>query len=187
MINKDTIANEGTIAIFRAGNWELVTPTVPGQLLNLSTGALVNPYPTCRDGKKNQGESRVDCGGPCPACPGTCIDGIQNQDETGIDCGGSYCYTCQDTYDDYLFLTDASGSVGFDNWRVEKDFVSDIIKNQISLQSRVGIIVFSTKTKVKWHLNDSKDRNTIDDAIMNLPYLDGYTSTLDALNEAVNI
>ena len=48
--------------------------------------------PTCSDGIQNQGETGVDCGGPCPACP-TCGDGIQNQGETGIDCGGPVSYT----------------------------------------------------------------------------------------------
>ncbi|VVB51050.1 Carboxypeptidase regulatory-like domain protein [uncultured archaeon] len=48
--------------------------------------------PTCDDGVKNQGESGVDCGGPCPKCP-TCFDGLQNQDETDVDCGGT-CRAC---------------------------------------------------------------------------------------------
>ncbi|MEO5906280.1 MAG: GEVED domain-containing protein [Saprospiraceae bacterium] len=47
---------------------------------------------TCSDGIQNQGETGIDCGGPCPACP-TCNDGIQNQGETGIDCGGP-CAPC---------------------------------------------------------------------------------------------
>lgn len=48
--------------------------------------------PTCSDSIQNQGETGVDCGGPCPACP-TCFDGIQNQGEAGIDCGGP-CKPC---------------------------------------------------------------------------------------------
>ncbi len=51
---------------------------------------------TCDDGKQNQGERGIDCGGPCPACvsiPPTCTDGEQNQGETGIDCGGP-CPPC---------------------------------------------------------------------------------------------
>ncbi|MBS3119559.1 hypothetical protein J4475_01930 [Candidatus Woesearchaeota archaeon] len=54
--------------------------------------------PTCTDLVKNQGETGVDCGGPCPAC-GTCFDSIQNQGETGVDCGGpclKVCGTCFD-------------------------------------------------------------------------------------------
>ncbi|MDX2361275.1 MAG: T9SS type A sorting domain-containing protein [Crocinitomicaceae bacterium] len=53
--------------------------------------------PTCVDGIQNQGETGVDCGGPCPACPPpSCVDGIQNQGETDIDCGGP-CPACPPT------------------------------------------------------------------------------------------
>ncbi len=47
---------------------------------------------SCSDGIQNQGETGIDCGGPCAPCP-TCSDGIQNQGETGIDCGGP-CQPC---------------------------------------------------------------------------------------------
>ena len=52
---------------------------------------------TCYDELLNQGETDIDCGGPCAACP-TCNDGIQNQEETGLDCGGpcAACPTCDD-------------------------------------------------------------------------------------------
>jgi hypothetical protein len=50
------------------------------------------PCYTCADGIINQGETAVDCGGPCTACP-TCFDTIQNQGETGVDCGGP-CPSC---------------------------------------------------------------------------------------------
>lgn len=37
------------------------------------------PTPTCNDGIQNQGESGIDCGGPCPACPVLCSDlGFEN-------------------------------------------------------------------------------------------------------------
>lgn len=51
--------------------------------------------PTCWDGIQNQGETGIDCGGPCAPCPpvATCSDGIQNQGETGVDCGGP-CPDC---------------------------------------------------------------------------------------------
>ena len=52
---------------------------------------------TCDDGIQNQGETGIDCGGPCAACE-TCNDGIMNQNETGVDCGGvcAACPTCND-------------------------------------------------------------------------------------------
>jgi hypothetical protein len=56
------------------------------------------PPATCTDGIQNQGETGIDCGGPCAPCPSgpTCTDGIQNQGETGIDCGGP-CAPCPPT------------------------------------------------------------------------------------------
>ena len=53
--------------------------------------------PTCSDGIQNQGETGVDCGGPCDDCA-SCNDGIQNQGETGVDCGGpcADCASCND-------------------------------------------------------------------------------------------
>ncbi|MFC2162148.1 hypothetical protein ACFLRF_00570 [Candidatus Altiarchaeota archaeon] len=53
------------------------------------------PDPSCVDGRLNQGELGVDCGGPCRPCKGrpTCRDRIQNQGELGVDCGGP-CPEC---------------------------------------------------------------------------------------------
>ena len=48
---------------------------------------------TCNDEIQNQGETDVDCGGPCDACP-SCDDDIQNQGETDVDCGGP-CTMCE--------------------------------------------------------------------------------------------
>ncbi len=56
------------------------------------------PCPTCDDGVQNQGETDIDCGGPCdPCCPtcASCSDGKRNQGETDIDCGGP-CSSCYD-------------------------------------------------------------------------------------------
>ncbi len=48
---------------------------------------------SCNDGLHNQGETGIDCGGPCSlACP-TCVDGTLNQGEESVDCGGP-CQAC---------------------------------------------------------------------------------------------
>jgi hypothetical protein len=54
--------------------------------------------PSCTDGFVNQGETGVDCGGPCGACAAMCGDGIQNSDEDGVDCGGSFCGGCPSAF-----------------------------------------------------------------------------------------
>ena len=77
-------------------------------------GVCVNS--TCDDHVQDDGETDVDCGGPCSGCAtgqnckvdkdcanlicdpsshtctmATCYDGVQNEQETGGDCGGPIC------------------------------------------------------------------------------------------------
>lgn len=44
------------------------------------------PPATCSDGTQNQGETGVDCGGPCPACGPFCGDGTCDSGETCGNC-----------------------------------------------------------------------------------------------------
>jgi len=61
-------------------------------------GGPCPPCPSCDDKKQNQGEEGVDCGGPCSRSCSTCSDGVKNFGETGVDCGGACgpCATCTD-------------------------------------------------------------------------------------------
>ncbi|MBI4837109.1 MAG: hypothetical protein HY813_01730 [Candidatus Portnoybacteria bacterium] len=38
---------------------------------------FIKPAPTCFDGKFNQGEEQIDCGGPCPSCEIRTLKGIK--------------------------------------------------------------------------------------------------------------
>ncbi|MDP4999802.1 MAG: M43 family zinc metalloprotease [Saprospiraceae bacterium] len=97
--------NDACMYMFSAGQvarMEAYTATFLSRITSnaanvLGTGGGSPPAPTCNDGIQNQGETGVDCGGPCTACA-TCNDGIRNQGETGIDCGGpcTACATCND-------------------------------------------------------------------------------------------
>ncbi|MEY3236812.1 MAG: hypothetical protein RI883_913, partial [Bacteroidota bacterium] len=58
-----------------------------------TTLAFVGSSGTCIDGIQNQGETGIDCGGPCVACP-NCYNGIMDGNETGIDCGPSCPLPC---------------------------------------------------------------------------------------------
>lgn len=68
--------------------------------------------PTCRDSIRNQNETGVDCGGPCPTCF-TCADGIQNQGEEDIDCGGP-CPACPSCFDGIMNCHDGHCEKGID-------------------------------------------------------------------------
>lgn len=68
---------------------------------------ICQPYFSCDDGIKNQGEDYIDCGGPCKPC-GSCNDGVKNGDEEEIDCGGS-CPDC-------TIACTKNDSCGIDHW-----------------------------------------------------------------------
>ena len=79
-----------------------------------------NPEPSCDNGLLDDGETDVDCGGPCPTpcmddegcsmpgdcdsgvcedgicIPASCEDGVHNAAETDKDCGGPDCDPCHD-------------------------------------------------------------------------------------------
>ncbi|MBN1544676.1 hypothetical protein JW898_04390 [Candidatus Woesearchaeota archaeon] len=69
--------------------------------------------PTCKDKIRNQGETGIDCGGPCPPCP-SCTDSILNQQEEKVsqimsadtkdrsDCGGPFCPVCPTCEDNIM-------------------------------------------------------------------------------------
>jgi len=85
-------------------------------LLN-STACGTPADPTCDDGIQNQGETGVDCGGPCAAICPSCTDGVQNGSETGVDCGGPSCPSCPCLGDDVTL------TLNFDNYPEETSFI----------------------------------------------------------------
>ena len=74
-----------------------------------STGCEQGVCTSCIDGIQNQGETGVDCGGPCAPCGGSCTDGQKNGGETGVDCGGPVCEACSSTCNDLVQDGDEKG------------------------------------------------------------------------------
>lgn len=54
--------------------------------------------PTCFDGRKNQDETDIDCGGVCETCvtPANCNNRKTDPGEEGVDCGGECSVPCND-------------------------------------------------------------------------------------------
>ncbi|MCC6623824.1 MAG: hypothetical protein IT385_21375, partial [Deltaproteobacteria bacterium] len=99
-----------------------LTATTPGGWGCRSMEVVVDPVRACYDRQQNGGETGVDCGGPCGACPGaacdggggcasgvcaggacvapTCTDGARNGRETGVDCGGTCPNDCPSCHDE---------------------------------------------------------------------------------------
>eukprot|EP01083_Nonionella_stella_P318523 1164802_1 len=63
-------------------------------------------------------------------------------------CGwtNSICHCKSSTELDILFAIDASGSVGEDNWKVQRDFIKKLVVHDINIDvSKIGFAIFSTK------------------------------------------
>jgi hypothetical protein len=73
-------------------NKSLIIATLMGMFM-YSCSKTIDNTGTCSDGRQNQGEQGIDCGGPCDALCPSCADGIMNQDENAVDCGG-LCDPC---------------------------------------------------------------------------------------------
>ncbi len=110
--------------------------------------------PSCSDGKLNQDEIKVDCGGAtCDVCP-TCFDGIQNQDELAIDCGGT-CNDCPPVWVEVTsgvstslnsieFISETEGFIVGDNGTLltTKDGGSSWSKSALSVTADLNAIQF---------------------------------------------
>lgn len=90
--------NDACMYMFTAGQVERMESSIQNRLQNVLGNAAivcsVAPEPTCSDNIRNQGETGIDCGGPCDDCGQTCDNGLKDGDETGVDCGGSCPNAC---------------------------------------------------------------------------------------------
>lgn len=70
------------------------------------------------------------------------------------------------------------------NFLAMKDFIKDFLLNANIDDGnvRVGIVTFSTKDYLQFHLNQHTDKYRLFEAIDKIPYLFGGTNTADALN-----
>lgn len=92
---------------------------------------------------------------------------------------------------DIVFVIDSSGSVrdtnppdgSTDNWQLMLQFVNDVVyRLPISANgTRVGFVRFSTSASNLFYLNSYTDKRQLQDAITAVPYSEGITNTVAAL------
>jgi hypothetical protein len=125
-------------------DWSTSCTFVAGDATSSSCLNTESVQPTCSDGIQNQGETGIDCGGPCRACA-TCFDGIQNQDETGVDCGGvcSACPTAESCeVPSGLYVSSITRSSARLNWTAVSGAITYVV--QIKLSGSTAWYSFST-------------------------------------------
>lgn len=84
---------------------------------------------------------------------------------------------------DLVFVLDASGSVGFNNFQTTKAFAENVT-NTFAIgpeDTQVGAIVFSTIANISFLLNSSTDRSGVVEGIRDIEYTGGFTNTAGAL------
>lgn len=84
---------------------------------------------------------------------------------------------------DVVFVVDASGSIGPANFQKVKAFIKDVIQtfDIDPRHTRVALIEFSTFAKIEFKLNEITNLTELLEAVENITYSGGGTSTSDAL------
>ena len=84
---------------------------------------------------------------------------------------------------DVVFVIDTSGSIGFSNFQLIREFTANISTELISSSpnSAVGVILFASSAYVHFNLRTYTTLNALLSAIYNLPYSSGGTDTDEAL------
>ena len=83
-----------------------------------------------------------------------------------------------------FFVTDESGSVGYSNYQIMKDFVYDIV-NAFDIgpdDVQVGLMSYSSSYTFRFYLSTYSSKGLVLTAISSLPYNSGGTNTAGAIN-----
>lgn len=87
---------------------------------------------------------------------------------------------------DIVFILDSSGSVGSTNFQKMLGFVKNMV-NGMDISptgTEVGVITYSDRTHLEFHLNAHSDKQSLEQAISGIRYISGGTNTADALKYA---
>ena len=90
---------------------------------------------------------------------------------------------CIAKFADVVFVVDSSGSIGRPNFEKIKEFIKNVVLTfDVDYRyTRVGLIEFSTTPSIEFKLNEKTNITDLIDAIDNITYSGGGTSTSDAL------
>jgi len=147
---------------------------------------------TCDDGKKNQGEAGVDCGGPCPACAPSCADGVKNQGEEGVDCGGP-CTECGSKTGWRWAHSGDGNQHDPDDWHASAMALALMYKAGLkhklahfNWNNHLGDNSSSMKNQHDWHVNTARQTFGYSDDSVFHNCQDNLEGTIKHLKDAIN-
>ena len=91
--------------------------------------------------------------------------------------GETSCYCDSQEPLDVIFLLDESGSMGYDNFRQEVQFVIDMIQTSLAPESNVHITKFGSRIRPVWNFTEDQSNGWSDatTALDNTAYYGGGT------------
>ena len=94
-------------------------------------------------------------------------------------------YTITECYRDIdlFIILDSSKSINKEKYELAKKFVADLVSGFTigEYNVRVGLVIFSTTVKPMFNLDGSFDQTVVLNKIRNIPYLNTFTATGDAI------
>ena len=87
---------------------------------------------------------------------------------------------------DLCFIVDASMSIDAANWKLQQEFLTQIVDRfTVSpIHVRIGAVVFSDRAKLAFKLNDFSDDERVKKAIDDLEFLNEQTNTTEGFRVA---
>ncbi|CAG5131633.1 unnamed protein product [Candidula unifasciata] len=144
-----------------------------------------------------------------PFDPEVCVDDNECEAENNpcqqdcVNLVGSFRCTCRDGFAadatdttrckeiqtcaavaDIIFVLDASGSIGTDNFEIQQQFVAKLTRHFAFGRNGVlfAALLFSTDVQKLFDFNTYSSRHNVSQALLTAPYLTGGTNTHRALN-----
>ena len=90
---------------------------------------------------------------------------------------------CIAKFADVVFVVDASGSIGLENFAKVKQFIKQVVMTfDVDPQyTRVALVEFSSQARIEFNFNEKSNLTELLDAIDNINYSGGGTVTSDAI------
>lgn len=90
---------------------------------------------------------------------------------------------------DTVFLIDSSGSIGSDNFDIQRDFVLEVFDQLIfnNGPSRTGLIQFETDVTTLHNLTDDQTPSVLSNVVNSIDYNGGFTNTPGAVVNALQM
>ena len=83
-------------------------------------------------------------------------------------------------------MVDASSSIGWAGFQVQKDFILTLVETEVSITSRIGFIMFSSKANVSRSIQFWDSKHDLTSYVDGIYYERGYTNTSGAMSAALS-